>query len=109
VLEKAGKAELPHVQVALLICISRQENIFRYLFVRCDNSPAPWSTKGETLSFPGWIYGNNTDYGDSPSLEVPEDAKREIKQASGRVYEMGDDPYWCLSPSKVILRGFSLV
>ena len=35
------------------------------------------------------------DIGDAPNLEVPSDATREIKEASGKVYGMCDTPYWC--------------
>ncbi|GMH33412.1 hypothetical protein BSKO_01246 [Bryopsis sp. KO-2023] len=52
----------------------------RYLFVRCDNAAAPWST---------------SDDGDMPNLEIPKDALKEINQAQGnKVYEMCDDPFW---------------
>lgn len=51
----------------------------RYLFVRCDNSPAPW-TSDET--------------GDSKRLDVPELAAKEIKQAQGQVFAMSDKPFW---------------
>uniref|UniRef100_A0A383VGC2 RING-type E3 ubiquitin transferase n=1 Tax=Tetradesmus obliquus TaxID=3088 RepID=A0A383VGC2_TETOB len=51
----------------------------RYLFVRCDNAPAPW-TSDET--------------GDAVRLEVPGLAAKEIKEAKGTVFEMADNPYW---------------
>ena len=51
----------------------------RYLFVRCDNAPAPWTSD---------------ESGDSPRLEVPELAAKEIKAASGTVFSMGDKPFW---------------
>lgn len=40
--------------------------VCRYLFVRCDNSPPPWST---------------SDAGDEQRLEVPEEAARELAGA----------------------------
>lgn len=52
---------------------------FRYLFIRCDNSPAPWSS---------------TESGDAPNLKIPDIATAEIKLASGRVHEMHSDSYW---------------
>lgn len=51
----------------------------RYLFVRCDNEPAPWSS-GES--------------GDDVRLEVPAEAAKEIKESQGKVVEMAKDPYW---------------
>lgn len=51
----------------------------RYLFVRCDNAPAPWTSD---------------DTGDKVRLDIPELAAKEIKAAQGLVYEMGDNPYW---------------
>lgn len=52
----------------------------RYLFVRCDNSPAPWHA-GED--------------GDAKNLEIPEGAATEISHADGgKVYKMCDDPAW---------------
>jgi len=53
--------------------------ICRYLFVRCDNSPAPWHS------------GEN---GDSVRLEVPKEAQDEIKQAKGEVFQMSGEPFW---------------
>lgn len=52
---------------------------FRYLFIRCDNSPAPWSS---------------TESGDAPNLKIPDIAAAEIKLASGKVHEMCSDSYW---------------
>lgn len=57
----------------------------RYLFVRCDNAPAPWSSD---------------EAGDGPwtlkSLpgKLPKKALAEIKKAKGKVYEMSSQPYW---------------
>ncbi|MEW5310725.1 MAG: hypothetical protein WDW38_002493 [Sanguina aurantia] len=51
----------------------------RYLFVRADNEPAPWSASEE---------------GDALRMEVPKEAKAEIKKASGTVFNMGDTPFW---------------
>jgi hypothetical protein len=51
----------------------------RYLFVRCDNAPAPWTSD---------------EGGDSQRLDIPSLAEKEIKQATGAVFEMGDNPYW---------------
>jgi hypothetical protein len=51
----------------------------RYLFVRCDNSPAPWTSD---------------EAGDAVRLEVPQLAAKEIKEAKGTVFEMADNPYW---------------
>eukprot|EP00775_Hariotina_reticulata_P002915 gene2915-3202_t len=51
----------------------------RYLFVRCDNSPAPWTSD---------------EAGDEERLDIPSLAEKEIQQAKGLVFEMGDNPYW---------------
>eukprot|EP00878_Enallax_costatus_P002906 GHUV01003100.1.p1 GENE.GHUV01003100.1~~GHUV01003100.1.p1 ORF type:complete len:864 (+),score=393.39 GHUV01003100.1:552-3143(+) len=51
----------------------------RYLFVRCDNAPAPW-TSDET--------------GDTIRLDIPDLAAKEIQQAQGQVFEMAENPYW---------------
>jgi E3 ubiquitin-protein ligase UHRF1 len=54
----------------------------RYLFVRCDNEPAPWSSE---------------ETGDRPGLEtnLPEAAQDEIKNADkGQVFSMNDKPWW---------------
>lgn len=40
-----------------------------YLFVRCDNSPSPWSS---------------SDSGDEPRMEVPPEAAAEIAEAVGK-------------------------
>lgn len=53
--------------------------VTRYLFVRCDNAPAPWTSD---------------DTGDTVRLSVPDLAAKEIKQAQGQVFEMADNPYW---------------
>ncbi|GBF96461.1 hypothetical protein Rsub_09260 [Raphidocelis subcapitata] len=56
----------------------------RYLFMRCDNAPAPWSSE---------------DTGDSLRLEVPEVAQKEIDSAAGgKVHAMGDSPFWNFDP-----------
>jgi E3 ubiquitin-protein ligase UHRF1 len=47
--------------------------------VRCDNAPAPW-TSDET--------------GDKLRMDVPDLAAKEIKQAQGQVFAMGDKPFW---------------
>jgi hypothetical protein len=52
----------------------------RYLFVRCDNAPAPWTSD---------------EAGDAQRLEVPELAAKEIQAAAGTVFAMTDKPYWC--------------
>lgn len=54
----------------------------RYLFVRADNEPAPWSSE---------------ETGDRPGLEeaLPAPALAEMKKASKKiVYSMCDKPYW---------------
>lgn len=57
----------------------------RYLFVRCDNAPAPWSSD---------------ESGDKPwdmstlELKLPKKALNELKKAKGKVYQMTDTPYW---------------
>lgn len=50
-----------------------------YLFVRCDNAPAPWSSD---------------DAGDALRLEVPAEAQKEIDKAVGKVHAMGESPFW---------------
>ncbi|KAI8473693.1 MAG: hypothetical protein J3K34DRAFT_518803 [Monoraphidium minutum] len=55
----------------------------RYLFMRCDNSPAPWSSE---------------DAGDALRLEVPQVAQDEIDSAVGKVHAMGDAPFWNFDP-----------
>ncbi|KAG1680327.1 hypothetical protein FOA52_015417 [Chlamydomonas sp. UWO 241] len=59
--------------------------VCRYLFVRCDNAPAPWHT-GET--------------GDDESLEIPAEALKEMKGAQGQVFEMGPEPMWSYLPAE---------
>ncbi|KAL4443565.1 hypothetical protein ABPG75_011302 [Micractinium tetrahymenae] len=54
----------------------------RYLFVRCDNEPAPWSSE---------------ETGDRPGLEsnLPKEAAEEMKGADkGQVVSMSDKPWW---------------
>ncbi|PSC72511.1 E3 ubiquitin-ligase ORTHRUS 2-like [Micractinium conductrix] len=54
----------------------------RFLFVRCDNEPAPWSAE---------------DFGDRPGLEtnIPEAAAEEVKKVDkGQVFSMNDKPWW---------------
>ena len=55
----------------------------RYLFMRCDNDPAPWSSE---------------DHGDRPrdlEAELPEPAVQEMKEAhQNKVYSMGAGPFW---------------
>lgn len=61
---------------------AQQKLMCRYLFVRCDNDPAPWSS-GEA--------------GDDLRLQVPDEAAAEIKEAIKMgecVYQMNDGPYW---------------
>ncbi|KAA6428294.1 MAG: E3 ubiquitin- ligase ORTHRUS 2-like [Trebouxia sp. A1-2] len=54
--------------------------VCRYLFVRCDNEPAPWSTE---------------DVGDSAwGAELPADAVHDMKEAKGTIYETADQPWW---------------
>jgi E3 ubiquitin-protein ligase UHRF1 len=63
--------------------------VCRYLFVRCDNAPAPW---------------DETEDGDAPwtleSLETSppkgewHKVEEEISQAKGKVYQMTDKPFW---------------
>ncbi|GAX84579.1 hypothetical protein CEUSTIGMA_g12000.t1 [Chlamydomonas eustigma] len=59
--------------------------ICRYLFVRCDNAPAPWSS---------------AEGGDVEHLDVPKEAQAEIKQAAGAVYEMTKEPAWTWLPEQ---------
>ncbi|GAB4818166.1 hypothetical protein N2152v2_005212 [Parachlorella kessleri] len=53
--------------------------ICRYLFVRCDNEPAPWSSE---------------EHGDQPGFVLPKEALDELKQAKGPVYSTADSPWW---------------
>lgn len=56
--------------------------VCRYLFVRCDNEPAPWSSE---------------DTGDRPSAgaQLPAEALEEMKLADrGQVFSMCDKPWW---------------
>uniref|UniRef100_A0A7S3R809 RING-type E3 ubiquitin transferase n=1 Tax=Dunaliella tertiolecta TaxID=3047 RepID=A0A7S3R809_DUNTE len=59
--------------------------ICRYLFVRADNSPAPWSS---------------SEGGDQGEQTIPKEAEDEIKEAVGQVYKMSDDPYWAFLQEK---------
>lgn len=51
----------------------------RYLFVRCDNEPAPWSSEAT---------------GDRPTSAIPTEAKKEMKVANGPIVYMAADPWW---------------
>lgn len=55
----------------------------RYLFIRCDNEPAPWSSE---------------ETGDKPldlKNGLPAEALKEMKAADkGIIYSMEDSPYW---------------
>lgn len=56
----------------------------RYLFVRCDNAPAPWSS---------------SETGDEPRTDLPVEAVPEMKGAhQGKVYEMAANPFWDYDP-----------
>ena len=89
----------------------------RYLFVRCDNEPAPWSSEGArphrsrrlatSSGRPRWpralspgpgLYSSPTccaDTGDRPLAELPKEALAEIKQADkGTVFSTADSPWW---------------
>lgn len=58
----------------------RRRRARRYLFVRCDNAPAPWTSD---------------EAGDALRLEVPQLAADEMSAAAGgKVHEMGPNPYW---------------
>ncbi|KAG2489212.1 hypothetical protein HYH03_012236 [Edaphochlamys debaryana] len=60
--------------------------VCRYLFVRCDNAPAPWSSG---------------DAGDMPSLEIPKRAQDEIDKAIAlgeEVVYMSTTPAWAFDP-----------
>ncbi|GLC36723.1 hypothetical protein PLESTB_000789700 [Pleodorina starrii] len=60
--------------------------VCRYLFVRCDNSPAPWSSD---------------DGGDLPRLEFPKRAAEEISRAKKlgeEVTYMTKTPFWDYNP-----------
>ncbi|KAL0024465.1 hypothetical protein WJX77_007093 [Trebouxia sp. C0004] len=60
--------------------------VCRYLFVRCDNDPAPWSTE---------------DVGDLAwGAELPADAVHDMKEAKGTIYETADQPWWDWSADK---------
>lgn len=47
--------------------------------MRCDNAPAPWTSD---------------ECGDNVRQDIPDLAAKEIKEAQGQVFKMGDDPYW---------------
>lgn len=56
--------------------------VCRYLFVRCDNEPAPWSSD---------------EAGDRPGFEtrLPKEATEELSKADkGQVVSMADSPWW---------------
>lgn len=54
--------------------------VCRYLFVRCDNSPAPWISE---------------EAGDGPwDGKIPKPAMDEMKKAKGSVHAIGDKPWW---------------
>lgn len=65
----------------------------RYLFVRCDNEPAPWA---------------EDDCGDSPDRQLPSDALAEMNEviaANGKagakketIFEMKANPWWDWNP-----------
>lgn len=57
----------------------------RYLFVRCDNAPAPWSS--DESGDAEWTLKSLNDI-------LPKKALREIKSAKGKVYSMSEKPYW---------------
>ncbi|EIE25476.1 hypothetical protein COCSUDRAFT_13684 [Coccomyxa subellipsoidea C-169] len=53
--------------------------VCRYVFIRCENEPAPWSSE---------------DSGDAPwTGSLPAAVQKEIKEAKGKVYEMGAKPW----------------
>ncbi|KAK9812690.1 hypothetical protein WJX72_002129 [[Myrmecia] bisecta] len=54
--------------------------VCRYLFIRADNEPAPWSSEEE---------GDKAWDG-----KLPKDALADMKDASGKITEMGADPWW---------------
>ncbi|CAL5219145.1 g922 [Coccomyxa viridis] len=59
---------------------AQKQLVCRYLFIRCDNEPAPWSSE---------------DTGDKPwDEEVPEPVLKEIKEAKGKVHSIGPNPWW---------------
>jgi E3 ubiquitin-protein ligase UHRF1 len=61
----------------------------RYLFIRCDNAPAPWDES---------IDGNEKWTLKSLESNPPKGdwsrALKEMKNAKGKVYQMCDKPYW---------------
>lgn len=57
----------------------------RYLFVRCDNAPAPWSS--DESGDGAWNLDTLCDI-------LPKKALREIKTAKGKVYTTSDTPFW---------------
>lgn len=57
----------------------------RYLFVRCDNDPAPWSS--DESGDQKWTL-------QSLNQILPKKALREIKTAKGKVFSMSEKPYW---------------
>ncbi|CAL8460675.1 g205 [Coccomyxa elongata] len=59
---------------------AQQQLVCRYVFIRCDNEPAPWSSE---------------DTGDVPWMgELPAAVQKEMKEAKGKVYEMCAKPWW---------------
>eukprot|EP00803_Ostreobium_quekettii_P004869 evm.model.scf_2802.1 EVM.evm.TU.scf_2802.1 scf_2802:4569-18339(+) len=59
--------------------------VCRYLFTRCDDTPAPWSS---------------SDDGDKPMDELPEAVVADLKHAEGRVFKMMESPYWGYNPGE---------
>jgi len=57
----------------------------RYLFVRCDNAPAPWSSDE---------YGDKAWDLKSLPQRLPKKALSELKQAKGKIFDMTNKPYW---------------
>ncbi|KFM29258.1 E3 ubiquitin-protein ligase ORTHRUS 2 [Auxenochlorella protothecoides] len=77
----------------------------RYLFMRCDNEPAPWSSEGEGVWDHGGVVAGLRSFegaeadntGDRPvdDAALPAPALEEMKQADkGQVYSMADKPWW---------------
>lgn len=96
--------------------------VCRYLFIRCDNAPAPWSSEGKRLRFEGLLMSSapaereaaqadgwaqdlettrviacvRAEQGDGPwNGTLPSQAQAEVEQADeGEVYEMASMPWW---------------
>jgi len=73
--------------------------VCRYLFVRCDNAATPWNDENEQGDAE-WTL-ESLDTNPPPDLVLPNGETiswskvvEELGQASGKVYQMTDKPYW---------------